>query len=115
MYFDVTLPMGLCSSPFLFQRDMNAVRYLCQKEGYNIVNYLDDLGIAETWDKVEEEFSCLGVILSDCGIYEVEEKACRRHWLIIFLGILFNIRALTLEAAPDRLTEITELLVNWLS
>ncbi len=52
--------MGLHSSPFLWQKVMNAIRYFCHKKGYDKVTYLDDLGKGETWDKVEDEFSGLG-------------------------------------------------------
>ncbi len=34
---------------------------------------------------------------------------------MIFLGFLFNTRDSTLEVTPDRLVEISELLVGWLS
>ncbi len=104
MYFDTTLPMGLRSSPFLCQRVTKAFRYLCQKECFDIINYLDDLSSAEIWEKVEEEYSCFGLILSDCGVDEAKEKACTPNWLMIFLSILFNTRALTLEMTPCRYT-----------
>ncbi len=74
---------------------------------------MDDLGSAEIWEKVEAEYSCLGLILSDSGVDEAKEKACTPNWLMIFLGILVNTRALTLEVTPDRLVEISELLVGW--
>ncbi len=53
-YFDKSLAMGMNISPFLCQSVTDAIRYIYQRMGFDLVNYLDDLATAEIWDKVDE-------------------------------------------------------------
>ena len=47
MYFDVTLSMGSKSAAYRCQHTTDAVIYIFEQEGYQGLNYLDDLGSAE--------------------------------------------------------------------
>ena len=113
IYFDVTLSMGSAWAAFCCQRTTNAIPYVYQKQGYEDVNYLDDLGAAEEEAKAEEAFDCLGWILSTVGIKESVKKAKHPAVICVFLGILFNTLTMTLQITPERLNEITELLNEW--
>ncbi len=46
--------MGLHSAALICQRLTNAVTYIYNKQGWSVVNYLDDFGGAEVWEKAEE-------------------------------------------------------------
>ncbi len=48
------LPMGLRSAAPICQQLTNAVTYIYNKQGWSVVNYLDDFGGAEVWEKAEE-------------------------------------------------------------
>ena len=46
-YFDVVSPMGLHSTPQFAQRVSNAIRYIHERKGYFLFNYIDDFIGAE--------------------------------------------------------------------
>ena len=56
LYFDKTMPMGLRSSGMCCQRITNAIRYIYQQFGFDLVPYLDDLATAETPERSLEAF-----------------------------------------------------------
>ena len=79
IYFDVTLSMGSRSAAYCCQRVTNAVTYLYQQEGYDNVNYLDNLGTAEIEQEANTAFKVLGLLLREIGIEESIAKACPPH------------------------------------
>ena len=113
-YYDVTLSMGSASSAYCCQRTTNCIKYVFKQQGFDNVNYLDDLGAAEEEDKAEEAFDCLGWILSTIGIRESLSKACAPAYIIVFLGILFNTLTMTMQITEERLVEIKALLEEWM-
>ena len=52
IYFDRVLTMGLRSAAYICMRTTSAIRFICQKDGIQILNYLDDLAGCE-----EERYS----------------------------------------------------------
>jgi hypothetical protein len=115
IYIDRVLPMGLRTSALICQRLTNAVMFIYNKWGWLAINYLDDFGGAETWDKAEEAFIALSKVLKDCGLEESEIKAWGPNTLMVFLGILFDTVNLTLSVTDERLVEIKELLQLWMN
>jgi hypothetical protein len=55
--------MGLRSSAQICQRIATAVSFIYYKMGYMVVNYLDDLGGAETVNKACDAYDALGGLL----------------------------------------------------
>ena len=51
LYIDKTLPFGLRSAAYLFQRTTNMILYILKQRQIDIVNYIDDLGGADIPDK----------------------------------------------------------------
>ena len=115
IYFDVPLSMGSSSSAFCCQRMTNAITYIYNEFSYEDVNYLDDLGAAESAEKAEEAYDCLGWLLDVIGIKESKGKAKPPAVICIFLGILFNTLTMTLQITPDRMKEILLILEEWMT
>ena len=113
IYFDVTLSMGSRSTAYCCQRTTNCITFIFHKEGFNNVNYLDDLGGAEESNKAETTYEMLGDILIKIGITEVEAKSHSPSHLAIFLGILYNMISMTMELTEDCLREIRQILQLW--
>ena len=113
IYFDVVLSMGSSSAAYCCQRMTDCITYIYKNHGYDNVNYLDDLGVAENEEIAEEAYDCLGWILSTIGIKESVSKACPPAYVMIFLGILFNSLTMTMELTPERLDEIRAILQIW--
>ena len=114
IYSDTVLAMGLRSAAYICQRLTNGVAYICKKEGFQIVNYLDDFCGVERPDNAENAFLYLGNLLNYLGIEEAKNKASEPSTKLAFLGIWFDTNKMTMEVTPDRLVEIRELTNNWL-
>jgi hypothetical protein len=68
LFTDRVLPMGLRSSAQICQRIATAVSFIYYKMGYMVVNYLDDLGGAETVNKACDAYDALGGLLNGVSL-----------------------------------------------
>ena len=114
LYFDVALSMGSRSAAFCCQCTTNMITYVYDGEGFEEVNYLDDLGSAETEDVADVAFQVMGDVLNNIGIEESKHKATPPTCIAIFLGVLFNTITMTLSITPERMDELKKLLKVWL-
>jgi hypothetical protein len=114
LFTDRALPMGLRSSAQICQRITTAVSFISYKMGYMVVNYLDDLGGAETLNKACDAYDTLGGLLAKCGLEESVQKGVAPTTRMEVLGITVDTVKLTLEVTPDRVTEISLLVEAWL-
>jgi hypothetical protein len=96
-------------------RTTSAIAYICKDIGIDILNYLDDLPGCESPEKSWDAFNNLGQILDRCGFEESVEKACPPNTKIIFVGILFDTKYLTRSIDGQRLAEISQLVLDWLT
>ena len=115
LFFDTTLPMGLTSSCYIAQRVSSMITYIMQQRGYSSVNYIDDLGGAETPHKAMQAFNELGEILKEIGILESESKAASPATSMIFLGIKLNSVSQTVSIDSERVQQIRDLTNEWMS
>ena len=115
LYFMVTLSMGSRSSCLCCQTTTDAITYIHNKQGYNSVNYLDDMGGAERKDLAEAAFQALGEILRRIKIKESTKKACPPSTRCSFLGVLFDTTDMYMYITEERRTELEALLDEWLS
>ena len=88
IYIDKTLPFGLRSAAYLCQRTTNMIRYILKQLDLDIVNYIDDLGGADTLEKAPLAYQLLKQTLKEIGVVENEKKACAPSTQMVFLGIL---------------------------
>ena len=113
-YFDCMLSMGSQLSARCCQRVTSAVVFIFNtKFWYFAINYLDDLGGAETSEKAQLAFETLRDILHKCGLKEALEKTVPPCTLMVFLGIQVNTIALTLTIPNDKWQEIQQELSKW--
>ena len=96
-------------------RTTSAIAYICKDIGIDILNYLDDLAVCESPEKSWDAFNNLGHILDRCGFEESVEKACPPNTKMIFVGILFDAKNLIISIDEQRLAEISQLLLDWLT
>ena len=113
LYVDRVLPMGLRSSAFVCQRITNAVRYMFNIMGFDLLNYLDDLAGAEKPALAVQAYAALERLVRDCGFEEAVGKACFPSTKMIFLGLEYDSVAMTISIDVERLSEILELLDGW--
>ena len=114
LYFDVVLSMGLRIACYIGQRITNALMYIYKRLSFEGINYLDDLGGAERKNRARRAYSALKGLLKDLNMWEAEEKACPPAHIMTFLGIEYNTINLTIALTKDRLTELKNLVSEWL-
>ena len=114
LFTDRVLPMGLRPSAQICQIITTAVSFIHYKMGYMVVNYLDELGGAETVNKACDAYDALGGLLTKCGLEESVQKGVAPTARMEFLGITVDTVKLTLKVTPDRVTEISLLVEAWL-
>ena len=114
IFMDNVVPMGSRTGAYICQRTTNAIRFMYEHSGFQVINYIDDFAGAETVDKASEAFSFLGHLLKVLGVKESEDKSCAPSTEMSFLGILFNSVKMTMEVEPDRLHKLLLLLPTWL-
>ncbi|CAC5409964.1 unnamed protein product [Mytilus coruscus] len=82
--------------------------------GVDILNFLDDLAGWDIPSSNDDAYAKLGLILQKCGVEESIEKACPPSTKMIFIGILFDSENMTISIDTQRLSEILQLVSNWL-
>lgn len=112
-YFDLVLPNGLRSAAYIMQRVSSALRFIFQQEGYDLANFLDDLGSCEIESEAWQAYDTLGEIITRVGLKESLEKACPPSEEMVFLGTGLNTISMTLFITPDRVEEILNILLDW--
>ncbi len=109
-YFDKALSMGMNISPYMCQSVTDAVKYIYQGRGFDLVNYLDNVTTAKIWDKAQEADDELCKVIEESGLQDKTVKHCVPNHCMVFLGVLFDTQSLTLSVTEDRVQEIMEIL-----
>ncbi|XP_078667500.1 uncharacterized protein LOC144909308 [Branchiostoma floridae x Branchiostoma belcheri] len=112
-YADVVFPFGIRSAAQACQRMTDAVRYIYAQDGYACVNYLDDLGGADTAIAAPLAFTRLGQLLGELGLQEAEEKAVPPTTRLVFLGRIVDSVSMTVEVPPARIDDTLAELHTW--
>ena len=113
-YIDTRLPFSLASAAMACQRTTNAVTYMFNKQGYPLVNYLDDFASARAqFSEAISMFYQLKQLLLEFGLRESADKAVFPTQIMVFLGVLFNTITMTMEVTPDSLKQIQEEVSLW--
>ncbi len=66
--------------------------------------------MAEIWDKAQEADDELGKVIEESGLQEKTVKHCGPNHCMVFLGVLFDSKSLTLSVMEDSVQEIMEIL-----
>ena len=116
-FFDIRLPFGLRSSPFIFNAFADALTWiLVHKFGVtSVIHYLDDFFICAPsreecqWkvDKVLEAFKVLGVPIS-------EDKLEGPSQCITFLGIEIDSITMVCRLPVSKLSALSKLVYQWI-
>ena len=112
-YFDVVLPMGLGSAAMACQRITSGISYICSRQGFDVLNYLDDFQGVDVPDRAATAFCFLQSLLVELGVEESKSKACPPTTRATCLGVEFDTMAMTKSVHPERLIEIQDLLKQW--
>ena len=113
-YFDPCPPFGMRSSSLMMQRTTEAVSDFHREAGYVSAPYIDDFGGAEKEQQTAgEALAALQNILRDLGLQEASHKICPPSQVLVWLGIEFDSRDMTMKIPPQKLDEIVKLVQTW--
>ena len=84
-------------------RITNAVSFLCQSQGFDVLNYLDDFQGVESCEEADDSF--LATLLAELGLQESVSKACPPSTVMTCLGVQFNTVDMTMSVTQTRLSE----------
>ena len=112
--FDTTLSMGSQLSAKCCQRVTSVVVFIFTNQGFFAINYLDDLGSAETEECAQESFDRMLELLHMIDLKEAVSKSVALCMVMVFLGILVDTIRLTLSILEQKWTEMIDLAKSWL-
>ena len=113
LFFDKTTLMGCRSAPYCCQRVTSFIRHILRNLQHFVLNYVDDFMGLDTETNAWMAYQTLGNLLRDLGIDESLEKAIPPSEIVEFLGVLFNLREMTMSVTSERMQEFKEELDRW--
>ena len=113
LFFDKTTVMGSRSAPYCCQHTTNFIRHIMKNLEYFVANYVDNFMGLELPHWAWMAFNTLGNLLHDLNISESLDKAVPPTDEVEFLGVLFNLRTLTMSVTPEKLQQFKVELHNW--
>ena len=117
-FFDIRLPFGLRSSPFIFNAFADAVTWiLVHKFGITaLIHYLDDFFVCSvTKEGCQRKVDTILRVFEMLGIPVAEDKLEGPSQCLIFLGIEIDSVAMVCRLPGDKIAALSESLTQWLS
>lgn len=116
VYLDLCPSFGCRSSSAACQRTSNAVVYLMRQAGYIIYAYLDDYaGCCATYQQAQEAYTYFKHLMKDLGLQLADNKCRPPATKVTWLGYTIDSERMELSVPPEKLNEVHELCVAWLS
>ena len=115
LYIDAALPFGLRSAPKIFNALADAVQWILEQEGLEVIHYLDDFLIIGSQDMAEGK-QALRRALEKCrklGIPIAALKTEGPSTVITFLGIELDTAAMTLRLPEEKLVRLQAEIARW--
>ena len=81
---------------------------------YIVFNYVDDFMSIDFEMHAWQSYNTLGNLLRDLGVNEAEDKAVPPTTKLEFLGVLYDLIAMTISLPADKLFELREELRRWM-
>ena len=114
-YMDICPPFGLRSSAMAMQRVSQAIVHLHARRGYLSRAYIDDFGGVEPAEaRAGAALSALQAIMDDLGVAQAESKICLPAQVMVWLGIQFDTREMSMTIPEEKLREIMACLRSWM-
>ena len=113
-FLDICPPFGLRSSAMCMQRTAEAIVFIHGKRGFYSKAYLDDFGGAEPEERLASDaLTALQNIMLDLGVVEAKHKVHEPAQAMVWLGIWYDSRAMTMTIPQAKMAEIMQELGQW--
>ena len=110
LYIDTALPFGLRSAPMIFTALADALQWVLEQEGIEVLHYLDNFLVFEASD------AALKRALEICtrlGVPIASHKTEGPATVIVFLGIEMDTEARVLRLPKDKLARLQREIRQW--
>ena len=112
-YLDTCLPFGTTHGSQIFQRVSDAVRYVMRRQGYRIINYIDDYVGVATPDVARDAYAYLYQLLQKLGFSISAKKLTPPSTQATCLGVMFDSTKGTISIPPEKLQQILRNVTDW--
>ena len=85
------MQLGLRTGALAAQRTINALIYMYNQQGYDAINYIDDMGSAEIPDSAIAAYSALVNLSNKLGLQVAKSKYSPPSARMVFLGKQFDL------------------------
>ena len=112
-YVDTCVPFGKRHGSQIFQRLINAVRYVMRHKGFTIIDYIDDyVGVPSVaW----ASFRALLDLMMQLGLTVSDKKLVRPATQATCLGILIDTKKGTISIPQEKLCDVTDAVRHWMT
>ena len=113
--FDTCLPFGSRHGTQIFQHLSDAVRYMMRREGFDVVNYIDDFVGVDVLSVARCSYDRLCEILSGLGLDISVKKLVAPCTKVTCLGVDIDTVEKTIAIPEDKMRRIEAMLQEWKS
>ena len=114
-FFDTCLPFGSRHGTQIFQRLSDTVRHMMHREGFDVVNYVDDFVGIDVPSVARGSYDRLCEILSDLGLDVSVKKLVASCTKVTCLGVDIDTVEKTIAIPEDKMRRIEAMLQEWKS
>ena len=114
LYLDISISFGIRYGAKAMQGTTTAVTDILRCEGYDVLNYIDDLaGVHKDEDKALAAYNRTAELLAELGLVEAKDKATAPSTTMIWLGVEFDSVAMEMRIPKTKLEDAAALLQQW--
>ena len=108
-YIDKNLAFGAVHGTAIFERISNLIRYILAKQGFKVLNYIDDIYAVCHKDTAQTAYETLISVVKKIGLPINISKLFSPSTDLSILGISVNVSKRTFSVPSDKLEEILSL------
>ena len=112
-YLDTCLPFGYRNGSGIFQRLSDAIRFIMKSQGYDVINYIDDVIGFGTISNAKPSFEALTKLLQKLGLDISIKKLVQPSTKVTCLGVEVDTKTLTVAIPSEKVSEILKKCHQW--
>ena len=112
-YVDTCLPFGSRHGTQIFQRISDAIRFIMRRDGYDVINYVDDFVGVATPSVAKKSYDHLSKLLERLGLDVSVKKLVPPATSAVCLGVRIDTVEKTIAIPQEKLERIHIMLDEW--
>ena len=108
-YIDKFLAFRAVHGTAIFQRITDFIRFILAKQGFVVLNYIDDIYACCHFDKARGAFEAFNDVIREVGLPINPQKAFAPTTELSIMGIVINVKKGTFSIEEGKLSEIYDL------